>query len=65
LLSVADEGPGLPADFDPAKARGLGMKVIRSLARQHGGQLLFGPGEHGRGAKFTVRITVPVQAKLT
>jgi len=53
-LSVADDGPGLPADFDPAKSRGLGMKIVRSLARQIDGALQFAAGDGGRGACFTV-----------
>jgi two-component sensor histidine kinase len=62
-LTVTDEGPGLPPDFDPTKARGLGMKVVRSLAKQHGGELQFGPGPNGRGARFTVLIAGQDQAK--
>ena len=38
-LSICDNGPGLPADFDPMKQRGLGMKLIRSLTKQIGGTL--------------------------
>lgn len=53
-LSVADDGPGLPADFDPAKSRGLGMKIVQSLARQIDGALQFAAGDGGRGACFTV-----------
>jgi two-component sensor histidine kinase len=64
LLSVADRGPGLPADFDPSKAKGLGMKVVRSLAKQLGGELQFGPGDGGRGAKFSVLIATPAPSKL-
>src|SRR4029078_5787164 len=26
LLSISDDGPGLPAGFDPTKQKGLGMK---------------------------------------
>ncbi|MGV8916969.1 MAG: histidine kinase dimerization/phosphoacceptor domain -containing protein [Pseudomonas sp.] len=33
-LTVADDGKGLPADFDYLKGRSLGMKIIASLARQ-------------------------------
>lgn len=63
-LTVTDEGPGLPADFDPAKATGLGMKVVRSLAKQYGGELQFGNGSGGRGARFTVFIGGPDQPTL-
>jgi two-component sensor histidine kinase len=53
-LSVADEGPGLPDGFDPAAGKGLGMKIIRSLIDQIGGELRIGPGDGGRGTCFTV-----------
>src|ERR1700730_15951283 len=53
-ISVLDDGPGLPAGYDPAASKGLGMKIISSLAKQIGGKLKIAPGEHGRGATFTV-----------
>jgi two-component sensor histidine kinase len=53
-LSVSDEGGGLPAGFDPASARGLGMRVVHSLVQQLGGQLLAGNAEGSRGAKFSL-----------
>ena len=46
-VSVSDDGPGLPPDFDPARAKGLGMRVILSLVRQHRGTLGFGPSSTG------------------
>ena len=53
-LSVLDDGTGLPAGFDPAQSKGLGMKIIRSLIKQIDGELQIAPGENGRGALFTV-----------
>ena len=53
-LSVLDDGPGLPAGFDPAKSKGLGMKIVQSLVKQIGGELHVAPGDHGRGTRFTV-----------
>lgn len=35
-LAVEDEGPGFPADFDPARSRSLGMRLITALARNPG-----------------------------
>jgi two-component sensor histidine kinase len=52
-LTVSDDGPGLPDNFDPAASRGLGMKVVTALARQLDGTLAFGRAEGGRGATFT------------
>ena len=38
-LDVEDEGPGVPAGFDPAKSRGLGMRIVTGLLRPRGGGL--------------------------
>jgi PAS domain S-box-containing protein len=55
-LEVADSGRGLPPGFDPAEAgkrgKSLGMRVISSLARQLGGELMTKSG--GPGASFSV-----------
>jgi len=59
LLSVVDDGPGLPAGFDPAVSRGLGMKIISSLVKQIGGNLQIASGENGCGARFTVSFYAP------
>jgi two-component sensor histidine kinase len=39
LLSVWDEGRGLPVDFDPAASKRLGTRLINALSQQLGGQL--------------------------
>jgi two-component sensor histidine kinase len=53
VLDVADDGIGLPPDFDIAKAlRSLGMRVISNLTRQLGGTLTI-PRE-GQGAHFHI-----------
>lgn len=53
-LSVTDDGPGLPAGFDPAAGGGLGMKIVLAQAQHLQGRLLTGPGEGGRGTRCTV-----------
>jgi len=58
LLSISDDGPGLPNDFDPEKPKGLGMKLIQSLTRQIGGTLRFAPGDGKRGTRLMVSFTV-------
>ena len=61
-LSVSDDGPGLPAGFDPAESNGLGMKIIGSLVKQIDGKLQIASGESGRGARFTVTFSSPRSA---
>ena len=53
-VSVLDQGPGLPQNFDPANSKGLGMKILRSFAKQIGGELQLDPGENGRGSFLMV-----------
>lgn len=64
-LSVSDEGPGLSAEFDPSNCKGLGMKIVLSLVKQIGGELHVMPKMKGRGARFTITFSVPVQASTT
>lgn len=52
-LSVTDDGPGLPAGFDPANSSGLGMRIVQSLVKQINGTLQFSAGADG-GTRFTV-----------
>jgi two-component sensor histidine kinase len=54
VLSVTDDGPGLPEGFNPAGMNGLGMKLISSLISQIDGQLLLSRGENGNGTRITV-----------
>jgi len=53
-LSVSSDGPTLPEGFNPTASKGLGMKIIRSLVRQIGGELRIGRGDRNQGARFTV-----------
>lgn len=55
-IEVDDDGPGLPADFDPNARKGLGMRVVRSLVDQHSGKFSFSSGPRG-GAHFTATLT--------
>jgi two-component sensor histidine kinase len=52
-LSVGNEGPALPEDFDPAACEGLGMMLVLRLAAQIGGELRIDRGE-ATGSRFTV-----------
>lgn len=53
-LSVSNDGPPLPQNFDPAASKGLGMKIVRSLVERIGGELKIGRGHSDQGARFTV-----------
>jgi len=53
-LLVTNDGPGLPEGFDPAAGKGLGMRIIRSLVKQIGGELRVGRSDRYQGARFTV-----------
>ncbi|MCK6547085.1 PAS domain S-box protein [Myxococcota bacterium] len=52
-LTVADDGVGLPAAFDPGTTTSLGLKLVSQLTRQLGGELRVSAGP---GARFDVRF---------
>ncbi len=53
-LSVWNDGSTLPAGFDLAAAKGLGMTLVSSLAAQIGGELRLDQGDNNDGTRFTV-----------
>ena len=56
VLTVTDDGTGLPADFDPTSTPGFGMKVLSALASQLGGELRFGGASSASGANFSIHV---------
>jgi PAS domain S-box-containing protein len=59
LLSVSDNGRGLPADHESRVGGGLGMKLVTSLVGQVRGELLVrGPP----GTVFEIRLAAPPAA---
>jgi two-component sensor histidine kinase len=54
VLRVSDTGVGLPAGFDPDAGESLGLKLVRTLTSQIGGEL---ECRNGKGATF--QITFP------
>jgi len=53
VLTVTDNGVGLPEGFEVRKCESLGLKLVGALVRQLRGALRLGPGE-GAGAEFTI-----------
>jgi two-component sensor histidine kinase len=39
-ISISDDGVGLPADFNPARSKRLGTRIVRALAGQLGAELI-------------------------
>lgn len=58
LLRISDNGKGLPADFDPAKTKGLGMRALAGIAQQLHGKLAHSSSKSGT----TIDLTFPVEA---
>ena len=69
ILEVLDDGPGIPAD-ELARAgqrffrgsnvslpgTGLGLAIVQAIALRHGGQLVLGPGQGGRGLSAALHL---------
>lgn len=56
LLSVADNGRGLPEDFDLTAATGFGLSVVQGLCDQLEGSVQLQPANPG----VSIDITIPV-----
>lgn len=59
VLAVADDGRGLPFEFDPARATSLGLRLVMTLAAQLDGDLLW--RRDGRDTRF--EIALPLAAR--
>jgi two-component sensor histidine kinase len=55
VLSVSDDGVGLPAEVDLATTPSLGLRLVRRLADQLNGELTI---ERARGTAVAVRFEV-------
>ncbi len=54
LVSVRDEGVGLPAGFDPAKSKRLGTRLVNALSQQLSAVLTRPPS--AKGSHFSLRV---------
>jgi two-component sensor histidine kinase len=58
LLSLADDGRGLPPDFDPSHAHTLGLTLVTGLSRQLDGEFVLLPNPAGRGTVARLRFAL-------
>jgi two-component sensor histidine kinase len=58
-LSVSDNGRGLPAGFDMARSKGLGMRVVVALTKQLGGNITHHSGADGANFILSVPTSNP------
>jgi two-component system, sensor histidine kinase PdtaS len=56
-LSVSNDGPSLPEEFDPAAGKGMGMRIIRSFVERIGGVLRIARGDNNQGTRFMVQFS--------
>jgi len=61
LVSVRDEGVGLPADFNPAISKRLGTRLVNALSKQLGAELT--RPTSATGVNFA--LLVPLQPTMT
>jgi two-component sensor histidine kinase len=53
-IEIADDGIGLPENFDPTKDGGLGLRIVRSLAVQLGASVRFDSNELGTSVQLAM-----------
>lgn len=58
LLSLADDGRGLPPDFDPSHTHTLGLTLVAGLSRQLDGEFTLLPNPAGRGTIAHLRFAL-------
>jgi PAS domain S-box-containing protein len=62
VLTVRDDGRGLPPDFNPAATATLGLQLVSGLVGQLGGQLEI--EKQGPGAAFRILFSVPKDIRV-
>ncbi len=56
LLSVEDDGVGLPEGFDLEHAESLGLSIVSTLMGELGGTISLGPRDDGTGTRVVVQV---------
>ena len=60
VMTVSDNGPGMPGNFKPGRGGGLGLEVISALVEQVGGTMDYPAA--GAAAHFTARVPLAAPA---
>lgn len=63
VLSVHDDGVGVPSDFNPASLESLGMRLVSGLVSQLGGQLHIETPQGG-GVSFSAVFPLPEDSQV-
>ncbi len=59
VVTVEDDGAGLPEGFVPERSTGLGLQIVRSLVTgELRGSIVWGPGEGGTGTLVRVEAAL-------
>ena len=56
VITVSDDGVGLPPGFDPRASKGLGMRIVTALSRQARALLTLVPQDRGAGFRIEAGI---------
>lgn len=63
VVSVGDDGPGLPDGFSPEQSKGLGMRIIAALASQLDAKLMVRRPKKGTLFELHVPLREPPEAR--
>jgi two-component sensor histidine kinase len=63
IIDVVDDGIGVPEGFDLETSKGLGLSIVLALVSgELAGTLDVGPGDGGRGTRFTATVPIATAA---
>jgi two-component sensor histidine kinase len=64
VLTISDDGVGLPEGFEPGRSGGMGFRVMRSLAAEIGGELQVRSTHLGLSLRLSLPACAMAGAKL-